>query len=128
MLEKIQNLFLLDNDYEEDIEELDDSSEKEENEISIGVIKAIGHYKNSKNSVKDSNLKRIQIIKLDDLNDVMIVMDQSANGDCVIVNMENIENKVQQRVMDTIGGYCYSSKCTLEKVNEKIYIISNNND
>ena len=73
---------------------------------------------------KDLELK---VIKPTDYSDCTEVADLLIGGDPVVVNIENIDPDLAQRIMDFIFGTVYTVNGGIMKISEFIYIVSPEN-
>lgn len=74
---------------------------------------------------KPQSLADIVISKPKVIDDAKTVIDLLMEGKSVVVDLELTEDDMKQRIIDMISGYCYTFNCNIEKVNNKIFMISN---
>ncbi|MDO5520042.1 MAG: cell division protein SepF [bacterium] len=97
--------------------------EEEEVDAGTGNVLPFGLGKNREQRKQTSPPKRIQVCKPYQVEEVTEIIDHLLQGDGVMFNLEKIEHKNKQRVIDMITGYCYSKDQRLKQVNEDIYFV-----
>ncbi len=73
-----------------------------------------------------SNLE-LKIINPEGFNDVITVADYLIQGCTVVINFENLDNEIVQRMLDFLRGVCYPIKGDVKFVSKDTYIITPSN-
>ena len=70
---------------------------------------------------------QVVIVKPENYEDAQEICDQVKNKKPVVVNLENAEFPVAQRIMDFLSGTCYSLDGTIQRVANNIFVIAPEN-
>lgn len=118
---------------EEDVE-LDERDEKDEifEDNNIGEVESIFNSTKKPNNSKVVNIHtaasaKVVIIKPNDYDEAANICDNLRNRKIVVVNTTALEAKIAQRLLDFIGGACYSLSGELQQVEKGVYILSPSN-
>lgn len=70
---------------------------------------------------------QVVIVKPENYEDAQEICDQVKNKKPVVVNLENAEFPIAQRIMDFLSGTCYSLDGTIQRVANNIFVIAPEN-
>ena len=70
---------------------------------------------------------QVVIVKPENYEDAQEICDQVKSKKPVVVNLENAEFPVAQRIMDFLSGTCYSLDGTIQRVANNIFVIAPEN-
>ncbi|QCX32559.1 DUF552 domain-containing protein [Caloramator sp. E03] len=111
-------------DYEEEQEdkEIEDDENIEED------LYMVNSKKNKIVSIKNNNiLPKILLKKPIEFQDIMEIIDAVKSRRTVVINMQDIESKKAQRMIDYIVGACYALNGSFEQIAKSIYIFAPEN-
>lgn len=115
-------------------EEYEDSEESEQDDLENNILKEIGdkdkYYNRKQNKVVNihtANLAKIVIIKPAEYEVATTICDNLKNRKIVVVNTNNMENKIAQRLLDFMSGASYALEGDIQEVESGIYILSPSN-
>ena len=80
---------------------------------------------NSRNN--NRGMSQVYVIKPQEFNDAQKVTSYLKEGRTVVINMEGIEVRSAQRIIDFIGGACEALDGSLQGISEKIFIAAPHN-
>ncbi len=80
---------------------------------------------NSRNN--NRSMSQVYVIKPQEFNDAQKVTSYLKEGRTVVINMEGIEVRSAQRIIDFIGGACEALDGSLQGISEKIFIAAPHN-
>ncbi len=126
LINKFRTMMLGEEEYEdEDIEGYEDDYEEEEEErvIPFRAPKA------SKDKTKLVNINtnvqmQVAIIMPESYEDAQEICDNVKQNRAVVVNLENVEYEISQRIVDFLSGTCYALNGSIQKISNKIFIIA----
>jgi cell division inhibitor SepF len=142
---KLLGMFSLTDDYDDDDEDLDDEDDfdDEEEETSRFQIKKKEKSKaynesndyhtekaEKKSNVLPYNKKSAKssmgvcVIKPTSFDDGREISDTLTNGKAVVLNLEDVDGDLAQRIIDFTCGACYSMGGNLQKVSTFIFIVT----
>lgn len=123
MLNKIMGFLGLEDEYDDEIEEV------EENDESTKEIQFTP--KNSKSQSKvvsiHTSTARVSIVKPSTFEEATSICDDIKNRKIVVFNITEMDPKTAQRFLDFLGGTSYALTGDLEEVERGVYIISPSN-
>ncbi len=147
LLYKFLGMFSLTDDYDDDDEDFDEddydddeeeetprfkSKKKEKNkredyvqEQPVRVEKKNSNvlpYNNRKSS--KSNGMSVCVIKPNSLEDGREISDTLVSGRAVLLNLEDVDGDMAQRIIDFTSGACYSMGGNLQKVSTFIFVVT----
>lgn len=112
-------------EYEDELEELENSVEEEEIEdIEPIISKQRG---NKVVNIHSSSSAKIMVIKPNSYEEAREIADAIKNRKIVVVNTTSMETKVAQRLVDFIGGACCVLGAQLQEVEQRVYLLSPSN-
>lgn len=111
-----------------DYEEEQEDNEIEEDEDIEEDLHVVNSKKNKIVSIKNNNiLPRILLKKPTEFQDIMEIIDAVKSRRTVVINMQDIEPKKAQRMIDYIVGACYALNGSFEQIAKSIYIFAPEN-
>lgn len=126
MLEKIKDLFTIEDDYEDGYE--DEEMMQEEATGTTGRAAQYEENGRSKPSQRRGaqalSKPNIMITKPKTIEDAKDIIDYLMEGTTVAIDLEKASERDRQRIMDMVSGYCYCSSCEIEQVNMNIFLVS----
>lgn len=136
IMNKVMDMFCLNDSYDEDDYEEDLNYEDMENEIN--EIKNSQSSKiNSKLSKKDNRVVRLPIrqdmndekekqkvviVKPFDFDETAGICDNLKDNKIVVVNTNGLESKIAQRLLDFVGGATYVLNVQIREIDKGIYM------
>ncbi len=70
---------------------------------------------------------QVVVVKPQEYEDAQEICDQIKERRPVVVNLEDVEYPIAQRIMDFLSGTCYSLEGSLQRVSNNIFIIAPEN-
>ena len=70
---------------------------------------------------------QVVVVKPQEYEDAQEICDQIKSRRPVVVNLEDVEYPIAQRIMDFLSGTCYSLEGSLQRVSNNIFIIAPEN-
>lgn len=126
VLNKMMGFLGLEDEYE-DLEEVNNSFEKEE-VVEVDPPISSSRKKDSKVvNIHTAAATRVMIIKPTNFEEATDICDDLKNRKIVVVNTSGLESKVAQRMLDFMGGASYALGAELQEVDRGIYILSPSN-
>jgi cell division inhibitor SepF len=120
--EKIKNIMVIpEDDYEEDYEEIEETSAKKETEApkkaeTPRIIKG-------KNDKGTSSQMQVVLVKPDRFEDVNNIADHLNARKTVVLNLEAADRDVSRRIIDFLSGVAYANHGNIRKVANSTFII-----
>ncbi|WBW95349.1 cell division protein SepF [Oceanirhabdus sp. W0125-5] len=115
-------------------EEYDEFDELEEEEEEVERIKPIRTHKinnvvdiQSAGASISSSSPRVFISKPADFEEATVIIDNLKSKKIVVVNTNNIDSKVGQRLLDFISGATYALSAELQQIDKGVYLLSPSN-
>lgn len=110
-------------DYDTDVEERVDEDSKVRN-----IESARGYSRKNNNGSKIVNIHtnvqmEVVVTRPSNLEEAGEVCDYFKEKKTVIVNLENVEYEVAQRISDFLCGACYALDGSIQKISDEIFII-----
>jgi len=120
---------------EDDYEEDEYDEEEMEQSKNTSSKKETERYRNTTNGRKNSNVYAINtntkmhlvILQPVCYEDAQKVSDYIKEGKPVVINLEQVQYQVAQRIMDFLSGTCYSLEGSIQKVANGIFVIAPQN-
>lgn len=121
----VGSMFGMSSDQYDDFEDIEEETEYE--------VEDIKHFKTHKNNVVDINTAsasvsssspRVFISKPGDFDEATVIVDNLKSKKIVVVNTNNIEGKVGQRLLDFISGATYALGAELQQIDKGVYLLS----
>lgn len=115
-----------DEDYEnEEVEEYAEDDEYEEEERVIPFRSSRTPKDKSKLvNINASVQMQVAIILPESYDDAQEICDNVKQNRAVVVNLENVEYEISQRIVDFLSGTCYALNGSIQKISNKIFIIA----
>lgn len=126
LINKFRTMMLGEEEYEdEDIEGYEEDYEDEEEERVIPFRAP----KTPKDKTKLVNINtnvqmQVAIIMPESYEDAQEICDNVKQNRAVVVNLENVEYEISQRIVDFLSGTCYALNGSIQKISNKIFIIA----
>ncbi|TCK98103.1 cell division inhibitor SepF [Natranaerovirga hydrolytica] len=128
ILDKMMDFMKLNDEEEYDLDEV-------EEEIAIAQeadVKPIKSYSNKRNNSKVVNIHtniqmEVIVIHPESYDEAQDICDHIKSKRPVVINLENMERDIAQRIMDFISGSCYSLNGNLQRITNNIFIIAPEN-
>ena len=134
---KLKDLMLggYDEEYEEYEEEYEPTSVTENQYTTLRDIKKDNKTEYHSNNKKNSNVypinenikMKIVILQPTCYEDAQQICDQVKSKKPVVVNLEQVEYPIAQRIMDFLSGTCYSLEGSIQRVANNIFVIAPEN-
>ncbi|ADL51505.1 cell division protein SepF [Clostridium cellulovorans] len=125
VLNKMMSIIGLDeeDELEEVVEEMEETVEE------TPVIPQNKARKTSKSNIVElstaqNNSTKVIISRPKNFDEAMIICDELKDKRIVMINTTDLDPKVAQRLLDFVGGCCYSSNGELQEVERNVYILS----
>jgi len=117
--------------HEEEYDEFDEFEEDEEDDERIKPIRThkisnVVDIQSAGASISSSS-PRVFISKPGDFEEATVIVDNLKNKKIVVVNTNNIEGKVGQRLLDFISGATYALSAELQQIDKGVYLLSPSN-
>ncbi|MDD6572382.1 MAG: cell division protein SepF [Thermoflexaceae bacterium] len=144
-LYKLLGMFSLTDDYDDDDEDFDEDDYEDEEEEETSRFKSRKKEKNrerekeyvpepkpekksnvlpySKKSSKNGGMA-VCVIKPTTLEDGREISDTLLSGRAVVLNLEDVDGDMAQRIIDFTSGACYSIGGNLQKVSTFIFVVT----
>lgn len=125
-LDKMMNFMRLSDEEEYEMEQT-------EEEIASAADPDIKHFKNyKKNNSKIVNIHtniqmEVIVIHPESYDEAQDICDQIKAKKPVVINLENMDRDIAQRIMDFVSGACYAINGNLQRVTNNIFIIAPEN-
>ncbi|MCR4587189.1 MAG: cell division protein SepF [Lachnospiraceae bacterium] len=104
---------------------LDDDDEEDEREHSAPPKKLLSGNKVSQmKTVKRNENMEVCVIRPNSVEDTREITDTLLLGTTVVLNLEGLDMKVAQRIIDFTSGSCYAIRGNLQKISQYIFIIT----
>lgn len=126
LIDKFRTMMLGEEEYDEDdADDYEDDYEEEEEERVIPFRAP----KTPKDKTKLVNINtniqmQVAIIMPDGYDDAQEICDNVKQNRAVVVNLENVEYEISQRIVDFLSGTCYALNGSIQKISNKIFIIA----
>ncbi len=126
LIDKFRTMMLGEEEYDEDdVDNYEDDYEEEEEERVIPFRAP----KTPKDKTKLVNINtnvqmQVAIIMPDGYDDAQEICDNVKQNRAVVVNLENVEYEISQRIVDFLSGTCYALNGSIQKISNKIFIIA----
>lgn len=125
LMNKFRSIMLGDDeDYDED--DYDEDYEEEEEERVI-PIHSRTKDKSKLVSINTNVQMQVAIIVPESYEDAQEICDNIKENRAVVVNLENVEYEISQRIVDFLSGSCYALNGSIQKISNKIFIIAPEN-
>ena len=138
IFDKLRGLMFDEYDGDEEYYEEEDYTEEEMEQTQTTPLKKESERysnKTSSNNRKNSNVYHIntntkmQLVILQPVcyEDAQKITDHIKEGKPVVINLEQVQYQVAQRIMDFLSGTCYSLEGSIQKVANGIFVIAPQN-
>lgn len=97
-----------------------ESMERQESQRSRRDENVVSIHSNPKNM-------EVNMIRASSVEDGREICDMLMSGRAVVINLENIDTEVAQRIIDFTSGACYTMEGNLQKISDSIFIASPKN-
>lgn len=121
-----------DEDEEDEVEEIPvskfskrDSSYEEEKKVSS--ISKITPLKSPRRSTVGSESMKVCVIRPTSVENGREITETLLDNRTVVMNLEGLDHKIAQRVIDFASGSCFAMGGNLQKISQYIFIITPNN-
>ncbi|HCQ89553.1 MULTISPECIES: cell division protein SepF [unclassified Clostridium] len=127
MFNKVLTILGMDDNIDE--EEMDEFEEQEENEdaIDIETFASTTKKQNKIVNIHTATSAKVVIIKPQEYDEATAIVDNLKNRKIVLVNINGIEQKVGQRILDFLIGAVYSLEGDLQQVEKGVFILCPSN-
>ncbi|MBU5454603.1 cell division protein SepF [Caproiciproducens sp. MSJ-32] len=123
---KFKEMIGMGDDYEEELNEFEDTALEEEYEEEIEPI--ISKQKGNKVvNIHTTATTKVMITKPNNYDDAREIADAIKARKIVLVNATTLETKIAQRLVDFISGACYVLGATLQEIEQRVYLLSPSN-
>ena len=78
-------------------------------------------------AVRDNRPQRMVMLSMQQLEDCCEVIDHLIAGSMVLITLDDMDVKLNQRVIDTLSGSVYALKAKIRKASEKTYLVAPGN-
>lgn len=132
IFEKMMDLMKL-NDYEEDTPDYEDdfnSFTGEPQPVKISEPKPFKAYNGGKSKVMNlqaSVQMEVVVIQPTTYDEAQEICDNIKAKKPCIINLENMERSIAQRIMDFVSGACYTLDGNMQRVTNNIFLIAPEN-
>jgi len=123
VLNKVMGFLGMAEESEDDIEEI----ENEDDNMDIESLMSANKKQSKVVNIHTTASTKVVIIKPEDFDEATTISDNLKSRKIVVVNTTGLEPKTGQRLLDFIGGSCYSLGGDLQQVEKGVYIISPSN-
>ncbi len=120
----------VENEYEEEYEEYEDDYEDDREMRSLSQYSSSKTSYDSKNNVVNfqANVQLgMVIIHPENYDDARTIADHIKSFRPVIINLDEVDSVLAQRIMDFVSGTCYTLHGDLQRVARNIFIIAPEN-
>lgn len=145
LLYKFLGMFSLTDDYDDDDEDFDEDDYDDEEEEETPRFKSKKKEKVKKDNYEPEQPARIEkknnvlpynrkqnkgngmsvcVIKPNSLEDGREISDTLVSGRAVLLNLEDVDGDMAQRIIDFTSGACYSMGGNLQKVSTFIFVVT----
>lgn len=146
LLYKFLGMFSLTDDYDDDDEDFDEDDYDDEEEEETPRFKSKKKEKAKKDDYEPEQPARIEkknnnvlpynrkqnksngmsvcVIKPNSLEDGREISDTLTSGRAVLLNLEDVDGDMAQRIIDFTSGACYSMGGNLQKVSTFIFVVT----
>ena len=113
-------------DYDEDFEDLDNFEEEEEEKEEIEQVTSKQRGSKVVN-IHNSSSAKIMVIRPTTYDEAREIADAIKNRKIVLLNTNDMETKVAQRLIDFVSGACWVLGAQLQDVEQRVYLLSPSN-
>jgi len=126
LIDKFRTMMLGEEEYDEDdTDDYEDDYEEEEEERVIPFRAPKAPKDKTKLVNINTNIQmQVAIIMPDGYDDAQEICDNVKQNRAVVVNLENVEYEISQRIVDFLSGTCYALNGSIQKISNKIFIIA----
>ena len=124
VLNKVWDLFGLGDEVEE-IDETEEMNDMESNEIEPVIMTS--KKQNKVVNIHTAVSAKVVILKPKSYDEATDICDNLKNRKIVVVNTNDLEPKIAQRLIDFIGGACYALSGEIQDLEKGIFILSPSN-
>ncbi|MDF7636724.1 cell division protein SepF [Leuconostocaceae bacterium ESL0958] len=117
----IKRLFSDDDDYEEEYQEVQEREDKPARKERKGMVSMTAYQQQP--AAKEAP-GRIALFEPKVYADSRAIASQVIDGDPVLVNFSQLEEDQAMRILDYIGGAVYAVSGSMERVGEKIFLLT----
>ncbi|NMB34467.1 MAG: cell division protein SepF [Clostridium sp.] len=112
---------------EEDMEDVVDTSDKEEIEKPQLIRSANRRSQSKVVNIHSTSQFKLIVVQPKDFNDAKGVCDHLKSKKPVVVNLEGIQKETAQRIVDFLSGTIYALDGSIQKISNGIFIVAPNN-
>jgi cell division inhibitor SepF len=113
---------------DEDEEMLDEDNLQEPEEEIYQQPEIINNRKNSKIvSIKSNSVPKVLLKSPSEFQDIMEIVDAVKSRRIVVMNINEVDAKLAQRMIDYIVGACYALNGEFQEITKSIYLIAPDN-
>ncbi len=126
LIDKFRTMMLGEEEYDEDDADNYEDDYEEEEEERVIPFRAPKTPKDKTKLVNiNTNIQmQVAIIMPDGYDDAQEICDNVKQNRAVVVNLENVEYEISQRIVDFLSGTCYALNGSIQKISNKIFIIA----
>ena len=115
-------------EYDDDFDEMDEYEYEDEEVEAEEVEQVTSKQKRAKVvNIHNSSSAKIMVIKPTTYDESREIADAIKNRKIVLVNTNDMETKVAQRLIDFISGACWVLDAQLQDVEQRVYLLSPSN-
>lgn len=130
--EKIKNTFLGEDYDDEDYDDMVDYEEQPEEPSRYNNVTSFNKYSSSNRRTQNHNIMNIStsvqmgvyMFNPKTLEDASEACIEIKDKNIVVVNLENVEYEISQRISDFLCGAGYALECNIQLISDKIMIIT----
>ena len=111
---------------EDDVDEVEEV-ENEDDNMDIESLMSANKKQSKVVNIHTSTSTKVVIIKPEDFDEATTITDNLKSRKIIVVNTTGLEPRTGQRLLDFIGGACYSLGGELQQIEKGVYIISPSN-
>ncbi len=132
IMDKMKNIFFgddYDDDYEEEYEDIEEYDEEPIRPPATSNITSINRYSSRRPSSNIVNINTnvqmgVCMFNPENLEDAADVVLQIKDRNIVVVNLEDVEYEISQRISDFLCGASYALEGNIQLISDKIMIIA----
>ncbi|MGH4125703.1 MAG: cell division protein SepF [Clostridium sp.] len=125
VMNKVMGFLGMAEDASDEIEEME--TEEDDDNMDIESLMTANKKQSKVVNIHTTASTKVVIIKPEDFDEATTISDNLKSRKIVVVNTTGLEAKTGQRLLDFIGGSCYSLGGDLQQVEKGVYILSPSN-
>jgi cell division inhibitor SepF len=129
-IDKMMNFMRLNDDDEYDYDEEIELAEEEMAAAPVPDVRNIKQYKRNNSKIVNihTNVQmEVIVIHPETYDEAQDICDHIKEKRPVVINLENMDRDIAQRIMDFVSGACYALNGNLQRVTHNIFIIAPDN-